>query len=151
MRINKISLLLGLAIASVPFLTVAAHADEADQSTKITFSQPVEIPGQVLPAGTYMFKLADKNNQNMVEILNAAGTHLYATLQTISADRQEPAGDTVVTLAEQRNGSPDALLEWFYPGNTIGHEFTYSKTEEHQLAQDRRQTIDADETAKAGL
>ena len=151
MRINKFALLLGFAIASVPFLEVAAHADEADQSTKITFSKPVEIPGHVLPAGTYLFKLVDDNDQNLVEILNANGARVVATLQTVSAERQEPTGDTVVTLAEQPNGSPDALRDWFFPGNTIGHEFRYSKTEEQQLTHDRQQTIEAGETTKAGL
>jgi hypothetical protein len=47
MKINKIALLIGFAITAVLFFEVAAHADEANQSTKITFSAPVEIPGQV--------------------------------------------------------------------------------------------------------
>ena len=41
-------------------------------------------------------------------------------------------------------------MKWFYPGNTIGHEFVYSKHEEQQLAQDRQQTILANHTAEAG-
>ncbi|MEG9439014.1 DUF2911 domain-containing protein [Edaphobacter sp. HDX4] len=150
MRINKFALLIALAIASVLFFEVAAHADEADQSTKITFSQPVEIPGHVLPAGTYLFKLADENDQNLIQIFNANGTRVFATLQTISVGRQEPTGDAVATLAEQPDGGPDALLDWFFPGNTIGHEFRYSNKEEQQLAHDRQQTIAANETAQAG-
>ena len=39
MKINKIALLIAFAIASVLFLEVVAHADETDQSIKITFSQ----------------------------------------------------------------------------------------------------------------
>ena len=34
----------------------------ANQLTKVTFSGPVEIPGQVLPAGTYQFKILDFND-----------------------------------------------------------------------------------------
>ena len=34
------------------------NADTRDQLTKVTFSQPIEIPGQVLPAGTYWFEVA---------------------------------------------------------------------------------------------
>ena len=146
MRINKFALLIGFAIASVLFLEVAAHADEENQSTKFTFNKPIQIPGQVLPAGTYLFKLADPNDMDMVQIFNADGNHLYATLQTVSAERPEPAGNTVVTLVEQPDGRPDALLKWFYPGNTTGHEFVYSNQEEQQLARDRQQTIEADET-----
>jgi hypothetical protein len=150
MKINKVALLIGFAIASVLFLEVVAHADEADQSIKITFNQAIEIPGQILPAGTYLFKLADPNNLDLVRILNSEGTRLYATLQTVPTERSKPTGDTVVVLAEQPDGRPETLVKWFYPGNTSGHELVYSKQEEQQLAQDRQQTIVANETAQAG-
>jgi hypothetical protein len=150
MKINKVALLIGFAIASVLFLEVVAHADEADQSIKITFSQATEIPGQILPAGTYLFKLADPNELNLVRIFNSEGTRLYATLQTVPTERSKPTGDTVVVLAEQPDGRPETLVKWFYPGNTSGHELVYSKQEEQQLAQDRQQTIKAKETAQAG-
>ncbi len=150
MKINKVALLVGFAIASVLFLEVVAHADEADQSIKITFSQATEIPGQILPAGTYLFKLADPNELNLVRIFNSEGTRLYATLQTVTAERSKPTGDTVVVLAEQPDGRPETLVKWFYPGNTSGHELVYSKQEEQQLAQDRQQTIKAKETAQTG-
>jgi hypothetical protein len=150
MRINKVALVIGFALASVLFFEVATHADEADQSTKIIFNQPIQVPGQILPAGTYQFKLADRNKLNLVRIYSADGTRLLGTLQTISAERSEPAEDTMVTLAEQPDGKPDVLVKWFYPGNTTGHEFVYSKQEEQQLAQDGQQTIAAKETAQAG-
>jgi hypothetical protein len=150
MKINKVALLIAFAIAAVLFLEVVAHADEADQSINITFSQAIEIPGQILPAGTYMFKLADPNDLDLVRIFNSEGTRLYATLQTATAERAEPTGDTVVVLAEQPDGRPETLVKWFYPGNTSGHQFVYSKQEEQQLAQDRQQTIVVKEPAQAG-
>ena len=150
MKINKLALLIAFAIASVLFLEVAARADEADQSIKITFSQAIGIPGQILPAGTYLFKLADPNDMDLVRIFNSEGTRLYATLQTITAERGKPTGDTVVVLAEQPEGRPETLVKWFYPGNTSGHELVYSKQEEQQLAQDRQQTTVAKQTAQAG-
>ena len=150
MKINKLALLIAFAIASVLFLEVVAHADEADQSIKITFSQATEIPGQILPAGTYLFKLADPNELNLVRIFNSEGTRLYATLQTVTAERSKPTGDTVVVLAEQPDGRPETLVKWFYPGNTSCHELVYSKQEEQQLAQDQQQTVKAKETAQTG-
>jgi hypothetical protein len=150
MKIKKVALLIGFAIASVLFLEVVAHADEADQSIKISFSQAIKIPGQVLPAGTYLFKLADPNDLNVVDVFNAEGTRLYATLGTITAQRRRPTRDTVVVLAEQPDGRPETLVKWFYPGNTVGHELVYPKQEEQQLAQDRKQTIVAKESPEAG-
>lgn len=150
MRFNKVAFVIAFLFSAILFAEVALHADEWDQSTKLTFSGPVEIPGQNLPAGTYLFKLADSNDRDLVRVFNADGTRLYATLQTISTERPEPTGDTAVTLAEQPNGRPDAIMKWFYPGETTGHEFVYPKQEEQQLAQYRQQTIEAKETAEAG-
>ena len=149
MKINKLALLIAFVIASVLFLEVAARADEMDQSTKITFSQPIQIPGQILPAGTYQFKLADPNDLDLVRIFNSEGTRLLATLQTITTERAKPTGDTAIVLAEQPEGRPETLVKWFYPGNTSGHELVYSKQEEQQLAQDRQQTTVAKQTAQA--
>jgi hypothetical protein len=150
MKINKLALLIAFAISSVLFLEVAARADEADQSIKITFNQPIEIPGQVLPAGTYLFKLADPNDLDVVRIFNSQGTRLYATLQTITAERAKPTGEAVVVLADQSEARAETLVKWFYPGDTSGHELVYPKQEEQQLAQARLQTIVANETAQAG-
>jgi hypothetical protein len=149
MRINKFALVLGVVLTAILFAEVSAHADEGDQSDKLTFSQPIQIPGQVLPAGTYWFKLADPNtDQNLVQIFNSDETRLYATVPTISAERSQPADHTTVTLAEPGNGMPDVLLKWFYPGNTDGHAFVYSKNEEHEVAEYPQQTIVAKDIAK---
>ena len=146
MKINKRYIAVGMIIAFTLLFELAAHADESDQATKITFSQPIQIPGQILPAGTYSFKLLDSNaNPNVVQIFNSDQTHLYATLQTVATERQDPTGDTAITLAEQGAGKPDALLKWFYPGNLTGHEFVYSEQQEKQLAQDTQQTIVANQ------
>ena len=88
MKINKLYIALGLMIAFVLFYDFAAHAGESNESTKVTFSAPIQIPGQVLPAGTYLFQQADDNSDlNLVQIFNADRTVLYATLQTVSTER----------------------------------------------------------------
>jgi hypothetical protein len=142
MEINKRYIAVGLIIAFSLFFGLAAHADESDRSTTITFSQPIQIPGQVLPAGAYLFKLASSDDLNVVQIFNADRTVLYATLQTVSTDRPEPTDHTVVALAEQGAGQPDVLLKWFYPGRETGNEFLYSKQKEKELAQDRQQIVE---------
>jgi hypothetical protein len=141
MRINKSYIAVGLIIALSLFFGLAAHADEADESTTITFSQPIQIPGRVLPAGTYVFKLASTYDLNLVQVFNADRTVLYANLQTIATDRPEPSDHTVVALAEQGAGQPDVLLKWFYPGRETGKEFLYPQQKEKELAQDKQQTV----------
>jgi Protein of unknown function (DUF2911) len=141
MEINKSYIAVGLIIALSLFFGLAAHADEADESTTITFSQPIQIPGRVLPAGTYVFKLAGTDDLNAVQVFNADRTVLYASLQTIATDRPEPTDHTVVALAEQGAGQPDVLLKWFYPGRETGKEFLYPQQKEKELAQDKQQTV----------
>jgi hypothetical protein len=142
MKVNKGYIVAGLIIAFSLFFELAAHADESDQATKVNFSQPIQIPGQVLPAGSYLFTLATPDSdRHIVQIFNADRTVLYATLQTIPSDREEPTSRTVVTLAEQGGGQPDVLLKWFYPGSETGNEFLYPKQKEKELAQDKQQTI----------
>jgi hypothetical protein len=147
MKINKGYIAVGLIIAFTLFFELAAHADEYDEATTMTFSQAVQIPGQVLPAGTYFFKLVDSSSdRNLVQIFNADRTVLYATLQTIPTERQEPTGNTVVSLAEQGTEKPEALLKWFYPGRETGNEFVYPKQTEKELAQAKQDTIVANRT-----
>src|ERR1700675_3646940 len=90
MKINKIALLIAFAIASVLFLEVAAHADEMDQCTKITFSQPIQIPGQILPAGTYLFKLADPNDLDVVRIFNSEALGCIRLFRPIQPNAASP-------------------------------------------------------------
>jgi hypothetical protein len=142
MRINKLYIALGLLIAFGMFFELVAHADETNESTKITFSAPIQIPGQVLPAGTYIFQQAQPNEDpNVVQIFNADRSVLYATLQTVTAERMKPTGHTAITLAEPESGKPAFLVKWFYPGYVDGHEFVYSKEQEQELAQALQETI----------
>src|SRR2546428_11495865 len=117
-RIKIGYLLIGLVIAAFLFFELAAHADPLDEATTITFSEPTQIPSRILPAGTYLLKLAGADaDRDIVQIFNADGTTLYATLLTIPTERAEPTGHTTITFAEQAGGKPNAMLKWFYPGS----------------------------------
>jgi hypothetical protein len=122
---------LGLLAGMIP----RAIADESNQKTIFTFSGPVEIPGQVLEAGTYVFKLADSDSdRDIVQVFNKDETHLYGTFLTIPDERLRIAGKTILTFDEAPAGSPEAVRAWFYPGDTFGHDFVYPKTEALALA-----------------
>jgi hypothetical protein len=115
-----------LAMAGL-VLAPTASASEWDQKTIVTFSNPVEISGKVLPAGTYVFKLLDSSsNRDIVQIMNRDENKTYALEFTVPDYRLEPADRTVITFEERAGGAPEALHRWFYPGETIGHEFLYS-------------------------
>jgi hypothetical protein len=142
MKINKGYIAVGLVIAFGLFFELAAHADESDEATFMSFSAPVQIPGHVLPAGTYLFELADRGSEpNLVQVFSSDRTVLYGTYLTVPTQRQNPTGDTTVTLAEPESGGTPVLVKWFYPGRDTGNEFLYSKQTEKEVARDSQQTI----------
>lgn len=141
MKLNKRYIALG-AIACGLFSGLAAHADEFNKETKISFGEPVQIPGMVLAPGTYTFKLADPDDElSPVEVLDANQTKVYALLQTISAERAEPTGKTVVKFAETDAGDKPVLTQWFYPGDNTGFQFLYPSNEERQLHDAKVETV----------
>jgi hypothetical protein len=112
-----------------------AKADEWDQKTVVTFSAPVEIPGQVLLPGTYVFKLADSSSdRNIVQVFNKDESHLYGTFLAIPDYRLRPADKTIITFSERPAGTPEAVKAWFYPGQNYGHDFVYPKPKAVALA-----------------
>jgi hypothetical protein len=62
MKLRKTLSILGLITVTLPVV----HADFWDKTTRFTSSQPVQIPGRVLPAGTYRFQLADSDSRHLV-------------------------------------------------------------------------------------
>jgi hypothetical protein len=121
-----------------------AHADEWNKKTVMTFSQPVEIPGQILPAGTYTIKLVDiASERHVVQFLGADGIHVVATVLAINNWRLHPTGETVVKFAERSGDNPEALKAWFYPGDNFGQEFVYPRQRAIQLAIETKEPIPA--------
>jgi hypothetical protein len=149
---NK-SIWIGLMVSLIAFVAVSsARADEWDKKTVLTFSQPVEIPGHVLPAGTYMFKLADTmGDRRIVQVFNADGSEIIATVMAISDNRLTSTDETVVKFSEVPAGSPEAIRAWFYPGNTIGQAFVYPKSRATQLARASKAVVPALAVDVAGV
>src|SRR6266436_6087242 len=109
-------------------LAPGARADQWDKKTIVTFNDAVEVPGQVLPAGTYVFRLADSiSNRHIVQIWNADEDQVLATIMTIPNTRFETPDDSLFQFDERPGDSPQALKVWFYPGNNTGEEFIYSR------------------------
>jgi len=116
----------------------AASAQPRNKKTTVTFSGRFEIPGvtaQVLPAGTYVFRLLDSmSDRNIVQIFNKDESHIYATILAIPNYRLKATDKTVITFAERAAGEPQAIRAWFYPGDNWGQEFVYPKWKAVELA-----------------
>jgi hypothetical protein len=142
MNIRTAIITLGLVLATA-FAQSAARADEKDQATKLTFNQSFQIPGRVLPAGTYWFMRADFAGLDggLVQIFSADRSTLYATVITITSLRTKDIDKTALTFGQQDSSRPQALLTWFYQGRCDGHEFLYSSQERKELARDKQATV----------
>ncbi|HZS50707.1 MAG TPA: hypothetical protein VFA54_07595 [Bryobacterales bacterium] len=130
-----------LALLLFVFLPIT-RADEWNKKTIITFDKPVEVPGMVLPAGTYVFRLADsQSDRHIVQILNKDENHVYATILAIPDYRLQPTGQTVVQFEERAANAPQAIQAWFYPGDNYGDEFVYPEVRARQIAQASSQPV----------
>jgi hypothetical protein len=124
-----------LAAAGAVVLAPPANADTWNEKTILTFSAPVEIPGQTLPAGTYVFKLIDsQSNRHIVQVMSKDENRAYGVFLAIPDYRATRSDKTIVTFKERPAGSPPALKGWFYPAKNFGHEFVYPKAEAVKLA-----------------
>ena len=129
-----------------------ARADEWNKKTIMTFSQAVEVPGKILPAGTYTFRLLDsQSDRHIVQIFDADNTHLITTVIAINDYRLRPTGETVVKFSEQPADAPEALKAWFYPGDNFGQEFVYPKKRAMELAQLSKSTVPSSEGNEAPM
>jgi hypothetical protein len=126
-------------------LSSTASAQTWNKKTRVTFSAPVEIPGvgaQVLPAGTYVFRLLDsQSDRHVVQIFNKDESHVYATILAIPNYRLQATDKTVMTFAERATGEPQAIRAWFYPGDNSGQEFVYPKKRAVELARITNQPV----------
>jgi len=98
---------IGLTASLFGVLTVsAARADEWNKRTIVTFNQPVEVAGHVLPPGSYVFQLADSSvDRHIVQIFSADGRTLIATVLTIPDYRLTPTDEAVMKFSEVTRAS----------------------------------------------
>jgi len=123
-------------------LAPAARADEWNKKTILTFSGAVQVPGATLPAGSYVFKLADiPGNRHVVQVFDKDEKKIYTTILAIPNDRLEPTDKPVVLFSERASGSPQAVKVWYYPGDRIGDEFVYPKSQAMRIAKETHSRV----------
>ena len=146
---------IALACMTAAMVSISANAGAqgpANQDTFFTFSQPVELPRTTLPAGTYFFQLMDSpSNRHIVRIMSQDRKQLHATLMAIpyySTDRpsDEPQVRFLEVPAANGAAASNAIKIWFYPGNSVGHEFIWPRDRAMSLARATNQPVLTTET-----
>ena len=135
-----------LALVALAF-PPGAKADEWNKKTTVTFSAPVEIPGvgaQVLPAGTYVFKLLDsQSDRHIVQIFNERRrpricNHPCDSELPFEGDRQN--GHDVQGKGGRSAGSHQGVVlsrESMGPGICLSEEKSYRAGEDYKPARSR--------------
>src|SRR5438045_9626046 len=119
MKLFTRSLLVLCVFAVSLFVLPLASADDSNKKTVVTFSAPFEVPGvgaQVLPAGTYVFKILDSaSDRHIVQIFNKEENHVFTTILAIPNYRLQSTDKTVLTYKERGEGQPEGIRAWLYP------------------------------------
>ncbi len=90
-----------------------------------SFDQPVEIPGHVLPAGSYAFV---EKGSAIVQVWDKDQSKLLATLITNAAEQSQFSDERQEFEFEKgASDGPMELKAWFLGSGSLGHEFIYEK------------------------
>ena len=123
-----VRMLCGVALLGV-FATSAttARSFDASRTTRFTFSRTVQIPGATLPQGTYIFEIANPNEQaDIVRVLSTDRQEAFLLKFTIPVYRQANGNlKASLTLGESPAGTPPPVKAWYPQGEARGQEFLY--------------------------
>jgi hypothetical protein len=133
-RVKLVATALAFAAVAAFASGVAAQETNTSERTFLTFSSAVEMPGLTLQPGTYVFKLADTQSRNVVQVWDRDEKNMLGHWLFVQAERPEVSGENVVMFRETREGSTPAVQFWYFPGEKIGKEFIYPKDQAERIA-----------------
>ena len=125
---QKRNIALVAALLLLLSLSPGAKADDWNKKTVVTFDQDVDIPGWVLPAGTYVFKLLNtSSNRFIVQVWDQDEMHLITTLMTVGDSYPNPSGHSyfLLDVSQTDEGYRPAVVSWFFAGSDEGRDFIY--------------------------
>jgi hypothetical protein len=122
-------------------VALAATAATIDKRTTFTFNTPVAVPGVTLPAGSYLFRVADVDTHKVVQVLSGDGKIPYSMFFFVEAWRPTPAVDPELSFIETAADMPHAIRTWWHPGESIGYEFLYPREQARLLARGSRTPV----------
>lgn len=143
------------AVFTAAFLTAASTASaqdsNVDQRTYLTFSGPVQMPGVTLPAGKYVFRLADTALHNVMQVFDGEEKHIIGQWFFVPANRtteeqSRADGKPVVMFREMPEGMTPAIHYFFYPTDLTGKEFIYPKDQALKIAAATHESVLATDT-----
>src|SRR5712671_4350101 len=96
------------------------------QDQTMRFSVPVQVPGTVLPAGTYLFQFV---TPQFIRVTSTDRKHVYATFMTVPISRNVTPLRGQARFQDRGNAEPLRLLAWYLPWSSIGNQPIYPKAD----------------------
>ena len=122
-----VNMLCGVALLGVFATSAVSAMVDARRTTYFTFSRSVQLPGVTLPAGTYVFEVANAGSSSDVVLVRSrdrSTPHAFKLTRSI----HRPASrnlDAVITFGETSAGNPPPVTAWYPESETRGREFLY--------------------------
>ena len=139
--VSKLVALLALTVLTLS-IGGRAEAQPADYRTYFTFSAPVTLPGMTLPAGKYIFRLADPDgSRKVINVMSGDGKKSLAMLHTIPNQASRPPKDAEIRFMETNAQVPPPVKTWWYAGKSLGYEFIYPRRQALELAKSTKEPI----------
>jgi hypothetical protein len=134
-RLTSFAAACALAVA-VGAPGVLAQATSPEERAIVEFNTPVEVPGGVLPAGTYLFVVPDMNGaRSVVQVFDEEQSEILGQWHFIEAERpdEDVTDETLITFRQDREGGVPAVQFWFAPGERVGREFLYPEDQAREI------------------
>lgn len=99
------------------------------RTTYFTFSGTVQMPGVALPAGTYIFEVANPDGGgDLVRVLSRDRKKAYLMQFTHFVERPSRGKlDATITLGEASAGVPPKVTAWYPQSEVRGRAFIYNR------------------------
>ena len=130
------------AVGVVATTAFAQLPQTIDKKVYFTFSGPVEIPGATLPAGKYLFHLADpESGRQVLQVQSADGKKVYGMFFSMPVQRPSPPEEAEVRFLEASAGSPPAINTLWYAGERTGRELIYPREQALRIARNTSASV----------
>jgi hypothetical protein len=119
--------LCGIALLGVLATASTSAVVSPNRTTFFTFNGAVQLPGVVLPAGTYIFEVVNPyTSADVVRVQSRDRSKLYLLQITLKAERPRTRDmKPALVFGERPAGNPPTLKSWFPEGETTGRQFIY--------------------------
>ena len=136
------SLLLPVCAYAVPGAPTSSdtHHGSAGEASSFSISNATQIPGKVLPAGTYTIEVVDHLSDRM--IVRLEGASLKSTSFLALPKSQLGSGAHGPILVKSSAGGKVAMRGFGFPNGTVA-EFVFPKSEAVSLAKANQSTFPA--------